>query len=72
MRHQDRLHILDFYVANKPAITNTSFHKNKSKLITFSYGSNHTQIDFILVRRAQLKNIKDTKVISSEDQFTCL
>ena len=67
MRNQDGLRILDFCVAYKLAITNTFFHKNKSMVITFSSYGNHTKIDFILVRRAQLKNIKDTKVISSEE-----
>ena len=38
--------------------------------ITFLSGANHKEIDFILVRRAQLKNIKDIKVISSEERFT--
>ena len=38
--------------------------------ITFLSGANHKEIDFILVRRAQLKNIKDIKVISSEECFT--
>ena len=36
----------------------------------FSSGGNHTQIDYILVRRTELKNIKDTKVISSEECIT--
>ena len=70
MRNQDGLHFLDFFVANKLAITNTFFHKNKSRLITFSSGGNHAQTDFILVTREQLKNIKDTKVISSEEYIT--
>ena len=49
MRNQDGLRILNFCVADKLAITNTFFRKNK---------------------RAQLKNIKDTKVISSEECIT--
>ena len=64
MRNQDRLRILDFCVANKLETTNTFFLKNKSKLITFSSKSNHTQVDFILVR------IKNTKVISTEECIT--
>ena len=36
-------------------------------LITFLSGGNHTQIDFILVKRAQLKNMKDTKVFISKE-----
>ena len=70
MRNQDGLRILDFCVASKLSITNTFFRKNKSRLITFSSGDNHKQIDFILVRTAQLKNIKDAKVISSEKFIT--
>ena len=66
MRNKDGLCILNFYVANKLAITNTFFSKNESRRITFSFGSNHTEIDFIHIRRAQPKN-KDTKVISSEE-----
>ena len=62
--------ILDFCLANKLAITNTFFRKNKSSLISFLSGGNHTQIAFILLRRAQLKNIKDTKVIKSEECIT--
>ena len=54
MRNQDGLRVLNFCVANKLAITNTFFHKNKSRLITFSSGGNRTQIDFITVRRARL------------------
>ena len=33
MRNQDGLHILDFCVANKLAITNTFFHKNTNRLL---------------------------------------
>ena len=70
MRNQDGLHILVFCVANNFVVMNTFFRKNKSKLITFSSGGNYTQIDFILVRREQLKNIKHTKVISYEECIT--
>ena len=70
MRNQDGLLILDFSVANKLAIANTFFQKSNSRLITFSSGGNHTQIDYILVRKAQLKSIKDTTVNSSEECIT--
>ena len=61
VRNQDDLLILDFSVANKLAVANTFFQKNNSRLITFSSGGNHTQIDCFLVRRARLKSIKNTK-----------
>ena len=35
-----------------------------------SFRGNQTQIDYILVKRPNLKNIKDTKVISSEESIT--
>ena len=70
MKNQDGLRILDFCEANRLASTNTFLRKNKNRLITFTSGGNHTQIDFIIVRRAQLKNIKDTKVFSSEECIT--
>ena len=57
--------ILDFRLANKLAIINTFF-----RIISFLSGGNHRQIAFILLRRAQLKNIKDTKVIKSEECIT--
>ena len=69
IRNQDGLCILDFCVANKLAITNTLFCKNKSRLITFSTGGNHTQVDFILVRTPQLKNIKDIKLIIAQHKL---
>ena len=59
--------IVYFCVANKLAISDTLFCKNKSRLITFLSGGNHTEIDFILVKRAQLKKIKDTKVLISKE-----
>ena len=59
--------IVYFCVANKLAISDTLFCKNKSRLITFLSGGNHTEIDVILVKRAQLKKIKDTKVLISKE-----
>ena len=57
--------ILDFCLANKLAITNTFFRKNKSSLISFLSGGNHTQIAFILLRRARVKSaLHNTKTLS--------
>ena len=36
----------------------------------YSFRGNQTQIDQILVKRPNLKNIKDAKVISSEESIT--
>ena len=66
-QNQDGVRLLDFCVANELAITNTFFSKNINRLITYSSGGNETQIDYLLVRRSQLKCVKDVKVISSEE-----
>ena len=70
MINQDWLWVLDFCVANKHAVANTLFQRNISTLITYSSGGNQTQIDYILVKRFNLKNIKDTKAISSQKWIT--
>ena len=66
-RNPDGLRLLDFCVANQLAITNTFFNKSIPRLITFSSGGNETQIDYLLVRRSQLKWVKNVNVISSEE-----
>ena len=64
--NQDGLGILDFRVANKLAVANTFFQNNISKLVTYLSGGNHTQVDYILVKRSNLCNIKETRAISCE------
>ena len=72
----DGLGILHFGVANKLVVAanklvvaNIFFQKNIGRVITHSSGGNQTQIDYILVKRSNLKNIKDTKAISSEESI---
>ncbi|XP_063897014.1 uncharacterized protein LOC135118567 [Helicoverpa armigera] len=48
------------------AVVNTWFQKNTEHLITYKSGHHVTQIDYFLVRRSSLKNIKDCKVIPGE------
>ena len=63
----DGVRLLDFCVANNLAVTNTFFKKQSNRLITFSSGGNTTQIDYLLVRRAQLKCVSNVNVISGEE-----
>ena len=67
MINQDRSRILDFCVATKLAVANTFFLKNISRFITYSSGGNQAQVDYTLVKRSNLKNIKDTKATNSEE-----
>ena len=70
-QNQDGVRILDFCASNRFAIVNTFFQKtNNNRLVTYSSGGNQTQIDYILTKRCQLKNIRDVKVIGSEECIT--
>ena len=70
VRNQDGTRILDLCVATNLAITNTFYRKQDSRLITYCSGDNKSQIDYILVRRSDLKRVRDTKVIGSEECVT--
>ena len=59
--------VLEFAVANDFVIGNTFFVKRDSHLITYQSGNAKTQIDFILLRKQNLKMAKDIKVIPSEE-----
>ena len=49
------------------ALVNTFVNKNKEHLITYKSGGNSSQIDFIMTRRADLKEMRDCKVIHEEE-----
>ena len=66
-RNADGERILDFAVANEFVIGNTFFAKRDSHLITYQSGNAKTQIDFILLRKSNLKMAEDIKVIPSEE-----
>ncbi|XP_049947889.1 uncharacterized protein LOC126456178 [Schistocerca serialis cubense] len=63
-------HILDFSEAHNLAIANTWFKKHDSHLITYYSGINATQIDYILVRCRDLKDVLDAQVIPYETVAT--
>ena len=49
------------------ALVNTFFNKKEENLITYKSGGNSSQIDFIMTLRADLKEMRDCKVIPGED-----
>ena len=63
----DGTRILDFCTAANLSLANTYFVKEENKLSTYRSGQNQSQIDFIIVRRSQLKHVQDTKVINGEE-----
>ena len=66
-RNVDGIRILDFCFAANLSVTNTFFSKPQNKLITYRSGDNQSQIDFILVRRTELKSVKNATVINNEE-----
>ncbi|XP_049855260.1 uncharacterized protein LOC126335835 [Schistocerca gregaria] len=69
-KNDDVQHILNFSEAHNLAIANTWFKKRDSHLITYYSRTNAMQIDYILVRRRDLKDVLDTKVIPYETVAT--
>ena len=49
------------------ALVNTFFNKKEENLITYKSGGNSSQIDFIMTLRADLKEMRDCKVIPGEE-----
>ena len=49
------------------ALGNTFFNKKEGHLITYKNGGNSSQIDFLMTRRADLKEMRDCKVIPGEE-----
>ena len=64
MREGDN--IVEVVIAHQPAIVNTFFQKRLSRRITYTSGGVHTQMDYIVCRRKELKRVKDCKVLPKE------
>ncbi|VDL81880.1 unnamed protein product [Nippostrongylus brasiliensis] len=58
--------ILELAVAHDLAICNTFFAKRESQKMTYCSEGRRTEVDHILVRRWDLKAVKDVKVLPGE------
>ena len=58
-RNADGTRILDLCTAANLAITNTYFMKPDSHLVTYRSGNSCTQVDYILTRRSDLKQVQN-------------
>ncbi|GJY16520.1 craniofacial development protein 2-like protein [Tanacetum coccineum] len=65
-RNEEGHAILDFATAHDLGIVNSHFKKRDHHLITFQSGGRCTQIDYLLVRRGDLKACKDCRVFPRE------
>lgn len=58
--------IVDFALASDFILANTFFKKPDNQLVTYKSGGNTSQIDFIMYRRQNIKEVKNCKVINGE------
>ena len=65
-RNDDGTRILECAEANDLVVANTFFPKRPSHLITYSSSIRNTQIDYFLLRRRNLTQVIDAKVIPSD------
>ena len=62
--------ILEFVVAQNLVASSSLFRKRKSHLLTYQFGENQSQIDYILVKWQNIKLVRDVKVIPNEECVT--
>ncbi|GJR81000.1 retrovirus-related pol polyprotein LINE-1 [Tanacetum coccineum] len=65
-RKEEGRAILEFATAHDLVVANSFFKKMDAHLITFQSGSHNTQIDYLLVRRGDLRTCKDCRAFPSE------
>ncbi|KAK3508911.1 hypothetical protein QTP70_013722 [Hemibagrus guttatus] len=58
--------VVDFAKRMDMAVINTYFQKSSEHRVTYKSGSRRTQVDYILCRRGNLKEINDCKVVVGE------
>ncbi|KAK3510361.1 hypothetical protein QTP70_005658 [Hemibagrus guttatus] len=58
--------VVDFAKSMDMAVVNTYFQKREEHRVTYKSGGRSTQVDYILCRRGNLKEISDCKVVVGE------
>ena len=59
--------MVDFATRMEMAVVNTYFKKREEHRVTYKSGGRSTQVDYIMCRRAYLKEIGDCKVIAGDN-----
>ncbi|XP_071739940.1 uncharacterized protein [Rutidosis leptorrhynchoides] len=67
-RNEEGRSILEFAIAHELVIANSFFKKRDAQLATFHSGDRSTQIDFLLLRKGELRTCRDCKVLPA---LTC-
>ncbi|XP_071708790.1 uncharacterized protein [Rutidosis leptorrhynchoides] len=67
-RNEEGSSILEFAIAHEMVVANSFFKKRDAQLATFHSGGRSTQIDFLLLRKGELRTCRDCKVLPA---LTC-
>ncbi|XP_071705069.1 uncharacterized protein [Rutidosis leptorrhynchoides] len=67
-RNEEGRSILEFAIAHELVIANSFFKKRDAQLATFHSGGRSTQIDFLFLRKGELRTCRDCKVLPA---LTC-
>ncbi|XP_071695494.1 uncharacterized protein [Rutidosis leptorrhynchoides] len=67
-RNEEGRSIVEFAIAHELVVANSFFKKRDAQLATFHSGGRSTQIDFLLLRKGELRTCRDCKVLSA---LTC-
>ncbi|XP_051775811.1 craniofacial development protein 2-like [Erpetoichthys calabaricus] len=65
-KNEEGQRIVDFAKRMDMAVVNTYFKKREEHRVTYKSGGRCTQVDYILCRRVDLKEIEDCKVVAGE------
>ncbi|XP_071728508.1 uncharacterized protein [Rutidosis leptorrhynchoides] len=68
VRNKEGRSILDFAVAHDLVVANSFFRKTEAQLATFHSGGHSTQIDYLLLRKGDLRACRDCRVLAT---WTC-
>ncbi|XP_071686886.1 uncharacterized protein [Rutidosis leptorrhynchoides] len=68
VRNEEGRSILDFAVAHDLVVANSFFRKTEAQLATFHSGGHSTQIDYLLLRKGELRACRDCRVLTT---WTC-
>ena len=65
-RNDEGDRIVEFAAVNNLAVTNTYFKRRLSRKITYTSGHKNSQVDYILCRRREMRNVQDCYVLPGE------
>ncbi|XP_071707992.1 uncharacterized protein [Rutidosis leptorrhynchoides] len=65
VRNEEGRSILEFAVAHDLVVANSFFKKTEAQLATFHSGGNSTQIDYLLLRKGDLRSCGDCRALTT-------